>query len=324
MCNHDKWSRAKGYKDTSRRHKDKYVHRLRVRPNERTNVNNSSFTPLIKSPAEIYATSEGKAVLRPPSRMFAPAHRRDRTRYSKGAKTQNSNQNPSSSGVSERGKNQVGWKQKMAEPKETNEILMTSTQWSPIRHRPDASPPGTNIAFSEEDPVPEHCNGEDPLIIKADIGGTVIHRVYVDGGSSTEIMYEHWQVLWPLGVITIPLTLFDYHMRGSKTVTTDFLIVRAPLPYNVILGRPGMRQLGAIASTIHSLLKFSTPTGVAIVRGDMPCKDTCLQVSRKREREPEEATKLASPENKSEKEEVEINPLYPDQKVIIGTILQQK
>ncbi|GJV50470.1 hypothetical protein Tco_1440682 [Tanacetum coccineum] len=65
---------GQGYKDTSRRHKDKYVHRLRVRPNERTNVNNSSFTPLIKSPAEIYATSEGKAVLRPPSRMFAPAH----------------------------------------------------------------------------------------------------------------------------------------------------------------------------------------------------------------------------------------------------------
>ncbi|GKC85474.1 hypothetical protein Tco_1141191 [Tanacetum coccineum] len=208
---------GQGYKDTSRRHKDKYVHRLRVRPNERTNVNNSSFTPLIKSSAEIYATSEGKAVLRPPSRMFAPAHRRDRTRY-----------------------------------------------------------------------------------------------------------WFAGQVLWPIGVITIPLTLFDYHIRGSKTVTTYFLIVRAPLPYNVILGRPGMRQLGAIASTIHSLLKFSTPTGVAIVRGDMPCKDTCLQVSRIREREPEEATKLASPENKSEKEEVEINPLYPDQKVIIGTSLPLK
>ncbi|GJZ37352.1 reverse transcriptase domain-containing protein [Tanacetum coccineum] len=118
----------------------------------------------------------------------------------------------------------------MTEPKETNEILMTSTQWSPIRHQPDASPPGTNIAFLEKDPVLKHCNGEDPLIIKADIRGIVIHCVYVDGGSSTEIM----------------------------------------------------------------------------------------------EREPEEATKLASPENKSEKEEVEINPLYPYQKVIIGTSLPLK
>ncbi|GJW38801.1 hypothetical protein Tco_0064646 [Tanacetum coccineum] len=83
---HSRWvpndnKSGQGYKDTSRRHKDKNVHHLRVRPNERTNVNNSSFTPLIKSPAEIYATSEGKAVLRPPSRMFAPAHQRDRTRY---------------------------------------------------------------------------------------------------------------------------------------------------------------------------------------------------------------------------------------------------
>nr|GEW41187.1 reverse transcriptase domain-containing protein [Tanacetum cinerariifolium] len=56
---------GQGYKDISRRHKDKYVNRPRIRPNEHPNVNNSSFTPLIKSPAEIYATSEGKAVLRP-------------------------------------------------------------------------------------------------------------------------------------------------------------------------------------------------------------------------------------------------------------------
>ncbi|GJU07443.1 reverse transcriptase domain-containing protein [Tanacetum coccineum] len=346
----------------------------RIRPNERPNVNNSSFTPLIKSPAKIYATSEGKAVLRPPSRMFAPAHRRDRARYcefyndhghdtndcidmrkeieaciksgrlshlAKGAKTQNSNQNPSSLGASERGKNQIDWKQKMVAPKETNEILMMSTQRSPLRHQPDASPPGTNIAFSEEDPIPKHCNGEDPLIIKAEIGRSVIHRVYVDGGNPTEIMYEHCfqqltneaktlmrsptspligfagQVLWPLGVINIPSTLFDYNGRGSKMIITDFMIVRAPSPYNVILGRPGMRHLGAIASTIHSLLKFTISTGVAIVRGDIPCKDECLQVSQKREREPEEATTPASPENESEKEEMEINSLYPDQKFMI-------
>nr|GEW18862.1 reverse transcriptase domain-containing protein [Tanacetum cinerariifolium] len=71
---------GQGYKDTSKRHKDKYVHRTRIRPKELPSVNNSSFTPLIKSPTKIYATSEGKAVLQPPSRMFMPAHRRDRTR----------------------------------------------------------------------------------------------------------------------------------------------------------------------------------------------------------------------------------------------------
>ncbi|GJR42638.1 reverse transcriptase domain-containing protein, partial [Tanacetum coccineum] len=225
---------------------------------------------------------------------------------------------------------------------------MMSTQRSPLRHQPDASPPGTNIAFSEEDPISKHCNGEDPLIIEAKIGRSVIHRVYVDGGSSIEIMYEHCfqqltneaktlmrsptspligfagQVLWPLGVITIPFTLFDYNGRGSKTIITDFMIVRTPSPYNVILRRPGMRHVGAIASTIHSLLKFPIPTGVAIVRGDIPCKDECLQVSQKKEREPEEATTPASPKNESEKEEMEINHLYPDQKFMIGTSLPLK
>ncbi|GKG29255.1 hypothetical protein Tco_0416620, partial [Tanacetum coccineum] len=30
-----------------------------------------------------------------------------------------------------------------------------------------------------------------PMIIKAEIGGHFIHRIYVDGGSASEILYEH-------------------------------------------------------------------------------------------------------------------------------------
>ncbi|GKA14773.1 hypothetical protein Tco_0694419 [Tanacetum coccineum] len=32
---------------------------------------------------------------------------------------------------------------------------------------------------------------EGPIVIEAEIGGHVIHRMYVDGGSSTEMLYEH-------------------------------------------------------------------------------------------------------------------------------------
>ncbi|GJW39174.1 reverse transcriptase domain-containing protein [Tanacetum coccineum] len=87
------------------------------------------------------------------------------------------------------------------------------------------------------------------------------------------------QVLWPLGVITTSFTFSYYAGKGSRTITTDFMIVRAPSPYNVILGRPGMRQLGAISSTIHLLIKFPLKSGVAIIRGDMPQKNRCLQIS---------------------------------------------
>ncbi|GKA61399.1 hypothetical protein Tco_0760806 [Tanacetum coccineum] len=39
--------------------------------------------------------------------------------------------------------------------------------------------------FGEED------GAEAPMVIEAEIGGHFIHRIYVDGGSASEILYEH-------------------------------------------------------------------------------------------------------------------------------------
>nr|GEX01201.1 reverse transcriptase domain-containing protein [Tanacetum cinerariifolium] len=68
-------------RDQHKQHKDKYAPRTGYRPNNHNNPPKPTFTPLLKSPAEIYATTEGKAALRPPQRMFTRPHRRDRTRY---------------------------------------------------------------------------------------------------------------------------------------------------------------------------------------------------------------------------------------------------
>nr|GEU86803.1 retrotransposon Gag domain-containing protein [Tanacetum cinerariifolium] len=67
------------YRESTRKHKERYAAHPATRPNERSSMHRPIFIPLIKSPAEIYVTSEGKSVLRPPSWMFAPAHRRDRS-----------------------------------------------------------------------------------------------------------------------------------------------------------------------------------------------------------------------------------------------------
>nr|GEX87968.1 putative reverse transcriptase domain-containing protein [Tanacetum cinerariifolium] len=48
-----------------------------------------------------------------------------------------------------------------------------------------------------------------------------------------------------------------------RTVIMEFAVVKCHSPYNVILGRMGMRSLGAVASTIHSMIKFPTPNGIA-------------------------------------------------------------
>nr|GEY16732.1 reverse transcriptase domain-containing protein [Tanacetum cinerariifolium] len=46
-------------------------------------------------------------------------------------------------------------------------------------------------------------------------------------------------------------------------MTKKFAVVRAASPYNVILRRTSMRELRAISSTIHAMIKFLTPGGFA-------------------------------------------------------------
>ncbi|GJU75073.1 reverse transcriptase domain-containing protein [Tanacetum coccineum] len=42
-----------------------------------------------------------------------------------------------------------------------------------------------------------------------------------------------------------------------------FTVVRAASPYNIIIGRTRMRDLRAVSSTIHAMVKFPTPRGIA-------------------------------------------------------------
>ncbi|GKA04926.1 hypothetical protein Tco_0684046, partial [Tanacetum coccineum] len=340
--------RGQSYRDTSRRPRDRHTTRPNGRPGECSNTYRPSFTPLLKSPAKIYATLEGKSFLRPLSRMFVLAHRKDRTRYcefhndhdhdtndyvdlqkeiemyvrngrlshlARGAKAQNNSQNATPSSIAKKVKDQVDWKQKIVETKAVNEVLITNEKWSPACHESRTSQPSTNIAFSNDDPISKHCNGDNPLIIKAYIEGCMIHRIYMDGES---------QLLSPLRIITNPLTLFDYNGKGSKTIMTYFMIVRAPSPYNVILGWPGMRQLGAIASTVHSLIKFPIQSGITIVRRDILRKIKCAQISRKRVHESDKEAISETQEKHFEKENVVINASYQDQPVAIGADLSPR
>ena len=48
----------------------------------------------------------------------------------------------------------------------------------------------------------------------------------------------------------------------------DFLIVKTPSAYNVILGRPGLNMLRIIVSTYYLKVKFSISYGIGEVRGD--------------------------------------------------------
>ncbi|KAD0462162.1 hypothetical protein E3N88_44245 [Mikania micrantha] len=130
----------------------------------------------------------------------------------------------------------------------------------------------------------------NPLTISAIIAGHNVHQVYVDTGSALEIMYEHCflqldeviqrslirsthvltgftcEVVHPIGQIQLPVVVGNE--TGQREVTMTFLVIRAQSPYDVILGRPGLCLLGAIASTIHSAIKFPTPRGVVTLKSN--------------------------------------------------------
>ncbi|GKD90741.1 hypothetical protein Tco_1366248 [Tanacetum coccineum] len=104
---------------------------------------------------------------------------------------------------------------------------------------------------------------DEPIILE----GNQVRKILFDGGSSSEIMYEHCfrnldvniqsrlrrcripmigfsgETYHPLGVIDLRVTLGKE--GRSKTVLIEFAIIKCRSPYNIIIGRTGMRSLGA-------------------------------------------------------------------------------
>ncbi|GJS68631.1 reverse transcriptase domain-containing protein [Tanacetum coccineum] len=127
-------------------------------------------------------------------------------------------------------------------------------------------------------PIDEEEGAEGPMIIEAEVGGHFIHRMYVDGGSASEIMYEHCfnkllrevkskmvlattpligfsgEIIWPLGQISLLVKIGD--AEHSTSALMNFVVVRSASPYNIIIRRPGIRKIQAVLSTAHGMLKF--------------------------------------------------------------------
>jgi hypothetical protein len=167
------------------------------------------------------------------------------------------------------------------------------------------------------------------VIITALVDDHRIRRVLLDGGSSSEIMYEHCfdqlveevqaklvpdfgplvgfagESVYLRGQITLPVTLGTFPLE--RTVEMTFLVVKASSSHNIIIGRPGMCALGGVVSMIHATLKFPTPKGVGTVYADKQCAASeTIPVS------PDEKVELWAP-----------NPNHSDQQVQIGEAVSE-
>ncbi|KAJ3689619.1 hypothetical protein LUZ61_018783 [Rhynchospora tenuis] len=156
------------------------------------------------------------------------------------------------------------------------------------------------ITFGPEDYEGVHLPHDDAIVLMLRVNGTRVGRILIDTGSSADVIYFetlkklHLQnhplkpmatpltgftgdQLMPMGIIDLPVTFGD----SSKDVVSrvSFIVVNTPSPYNIILGRKALNDIGAIASTPHLKVKFPTRNGVATLRGEQQVARVCYQAS---------------------------------------------
>nr|GEU82006.1 reverse transcriptase domain-containing protein [Tanacetum cinerariifolium] len=195
---------------------------------------------------------------------------------------------------------------------------------------------GKEITFP---PLTSSNGTEVPLVIEAEIGGHAIHRMYVDGCSSMEILYEHCfnrlrpeiksqmvlattsltgfrgETTWPLGQLRLLVTIGD--ATHSTKAWMNFMVVKSLSPYNGIIGRPGLKAIQAVPSTVHGMLKFLTKEGIITIRSSLLIPAECASIGTSSGKPREKRT---HPANFT----VALHPNFSDQEVVIGGSLSDR
>ncbi|GJY67917.1 hypothetical protein Tco_0470899 [Tanacetum coccineum] len=164
------------------------------------------FSLLTKTPKEIFALEKGKFKAPPP--MVTPAEKRDPNKYCEfyadmGHSTDECMQlrkqidemikagklSQFIKELKQNDKQKAPKKGETAGKERTLAILMVQP-WERVAKQKvtQSFSPETTISFP---PLGDEDGTEGPMIIEAEIGGHLVHRMYVDRGASSEILCEH-------------------------------------------------------------------------------------------------------------------------------------
>ncbi|GJT40779.1 hypothetical protein Tco_0940644 [Tanacetum coccineum] len=97
----------------------------------------------------------------------------------------------------------------------------------------------------------------------------------------------------------------------------NFMVVRSPSPCNVIIGRPGVRNIQAVPLIPHRMPKFPVLGGVLTLRSSRIISLECTMVSGP-EAQPFDVIQAAR-----ERIKVAIHPKYPEQTIAISSTLTE-
>ncbi|GJT35452.1 hypothetical protein Tco_0925871 [Tanacetum coccineum] len=131
---------------------------------------------------------------------------------------------------------------------------------------------------------------------KKDKGIVPVNRVYMESGSSREVIYEHFflklkpsikaskvdskvplvgfsgEHSWPIGEVPLEIRIGDD--PSSRTETLNFVIVRSNSPHNLLLGRTTMQKMGIVKEAsptdVKGILSYTNVEERVIVNNKYP------------------------------------------------------
>ncbi|CAA0830866.1 Uncharacterized mitochondrial protein AtMg00860, partial [Striga hermonthica] len=134
------------------------------------------------------------------------------------------------------------------------------------------------ISFKAEDVGGVVLPHNDALVITAEVAGFDVKRVFIDTGSSVDVMFYDCFVqinkelnmelkpvttvlygfnggeVMPMGEISLPVALGSGELRKVRMVR--FVVVGVESSYNIIMGRTSLNAFQAVVSTYHMTIKY--------------------------------------------------------------------
>ena len=163
-----------------------------------------------------------------------------------------------------------------------------------------------DLVFTKADLRDVLPHDNDPVVISVVTAGRRVHRVLMDQGSSADVMF--WSTFNKLQLspdLLRPYTGCMYGFAGdqvevrgylelrmtftdgtaSRTESIRYLVVNANSAYNILLGRPALNRLRAVASTRHMKMKLPDLSGrVIVIKSDQEEARKCYENSLKTKR----------------------------------------
>jgi hypothetical protein len=170
-----------------------------------------------------------------------------------------------------------------------------------------SSPPATTeylrwsdqpVKFSRADhPRKVSRPGHSPMVLKAQIGGYDIGRVFIDAGSCINLIYARTLKAMCISLSSLKPTDCSFHgivpgaanyplgkieldicFRSSSNYRREkleFEVMNWPSQYHAILRRPAFAKFMAVPHYAYLTLKILGPKGTIIVQGSFEVANTC-------------------------------------------------